>query len=87
MVVDTPDSDTIVQAHRALVVEVLSRCDLIVMCADSEKYLDEATWSLLRPLQNERTIVCIETKASQVPSVEEHWRARLARPTDRACPS
>lgn len=78
VIVDTPDSDTIAKAHRESVVHVLEKCDLIMMCADPEKYLDEATWSLLRPLQNERTIVCIETKASQVPSVEEHWRARLA---------
>ena len=77
VIVDTPDSDTIVKAHRESVIQVLKKCDLIMMCADAEKYLDDATWSLLRPLQHERTIACIETKASQVPSVEDHWRQRL----------
>lgn len=77
VIVDTPDSDTIVKAHREAVIQVLKKCDLIMMCADTEKYLDEATWSLLRPLQHERTIVCVETKASPMPSVEDHWRARL----------
>lgn len=77
VIVDTPDSDTIVKAHREAVIQVLKKCDLILMCADTEKYLDEATWSLLRPLQHERTIVCVETKASPMPSVEDHWRGRL----------
>lgn len=77
VIVDTPDSDTIARAHREAVIQVLKKCDLIMMCADPEKYLDDATWSLLRPLQNERTIVCVETKASQAPSVKDHWLARL----------
>ena len=77
VIVDTPDSDTIVTEHRETTLEVLAMCDLILVCADGEKYLDEATWSLLRPLKNERTLVCIETKATEVPSVQEHWRQRL----------
>ena len=78
VLVDTPDSDTIVTEHRERVIEVLAKCDLILMCADAEKYLDEATWSLLRPLRDERTIACVETKASAAPSIREHWLARLA---------
>ena len=78
VLVDTPDSDTIVTEHRERVIEVLAKCDLILMCADSEKYLDEATWSLLRPLRDERTIACVETKASAAPTIREHWLARLA---------
>jgi 50S ribosome-binding GTPase len=77
VIVDTPDSDTIAKAHREAVIKVLEKCDLILICADPEKYLDEATWSLLRPLQSERTLVCVETKASQAPSVQDHWLARL----------
>jgi GTPase SAR1 family protein len=77
-IIDTPDSDTIVREHRETVTQVLAKCDLIVLCGSPEKYLDEATWSLVRPLQGERTIVCIETKASeQGESVKEHWQARL----------
>lgn len=77
VIIDTPDSDTIVTAHREIVIEVLRECDLILMCADSEKYLDEATWSLLRPLQSERAIVCVETKASKAPGIREDWLRRL----------
>lgn len=78
VIVDTPDSDTIVREHRALVQEALRECDLVVICADSEKYLDEATWSLLRPLKDERAVVCVETKASQAASVRTDWERRLA---------
>ncbi len=79
ILVDTPDSDTIVREHRARVIEALQQCDLILICGSPEKYLDEATWSLLRPLQHERTLVCVETKAqAEVPSIREHWLKRLA---------
>ncbi len=78
ILVDTPDSDTIVREHRARVIEALEQCDLILICGSPEKYLDEATWSLLRPLQRERTLVCVETKAqTEVPSIREHWLGRL----------
>ncbi len=77
--VDTPDSDTIAREHRAIVAEALRQCDLILLCGSPEKYLDEATWSLLRPLQGERTLACVETKAMAASeSVRDHWRARLA---------
>jgi energy-coupling factor transporter ATP-binding protein EcfA2 len=79
VIIDTPDSDTIVRDHRRSVQDALAQSDLLVMCASSEKYLDEATWSLLRPLQGERTIVCVETKARGGGGlVREHWLGRLA---------
>lgn len=79
VVVDTPDSDTIVREHRQTVQKALASCDLIIICASPEKYLDEATWSLLRPLQGERTMVCVETKAhDEAGPVREHWLTRLA---------
>jgi energy-coupling factor transporter ATP-binding protein EcfA2 len=78
VIVDTPDSDTIVREHRAIVTDVLAQCDLILICASADKYLDEATWSLLRPLQHERAMVCVETKAhDQSTGIREHWRAKL----------
>lgn len=79
VIVDTPDSDTIVPEHRHRVIDVVSKCDLILICADSEKYLDEATWSLVRPIQHERTLVCVETKATQAPSIREHWQEHLTK--------
>ncbi|MBI3118441.1 MAG: 50S ribosome-binding GTPase [Candidatus Hydrogenedentes bacterium] len=79
VIIDTPDSDTILREHRERVVQVLAKCDLILLCGSQEKYLDEATWSLLRPLQEERAFICVETKATpEVPSIREHWLGRLA---------
>ncbi|MBI5095907.1 MAG: 50S ribosome-binding GTPase [Candidatus Hydrogenedentes bacterium] len=78
IIIDTPDSDTVLREHREEVIKALGRSDLILVCGSPEKYLDEATWSLLRPLQGERTMACVETKASGgAVSVREHWMTRL----------
>lgn len=77
VLIDTPDSDSIMHEHRERTVEVLKQCDLIVLCASTEKYLDEASWSLLRPLRGQRAMICVETKAGPHPSVKEHWLERL----------
>jgi GTPase SAR1 family protein len=77
VLIDTPDSDTIVTEHRQRVTEVLKKCDLILLCGSGEKYLDEASWSLLRPLQQERTIACVETKANDNQDIRQHWLDRL----------
>ena len=78
VLIDTPDSDTIVHQHRALSTEVLAQCDLILLCGSPEKYLDEATWSLLRPLQGQRTMICVETKAEgNTQAIGAHWLQRL----------
>ncbi len=76
--IDTPDSDTIVKEHRRIVEQVLQECDLILLCADGEKYLDEATWSLLQPLRGLRAMVCVETRAARADdAIREHWMKRL----------
>jgi len=78
VIVDTPDSDTVIKEHRETVQGVLAKCDLILVCGSPEKYLDEATWSLLRPLQSERTMACVETKARpETESIRDHWLKRL----------
>lgn len=77
VIIDTPDSDTIVRENRETLIEVLGQCDLILLCGSQEKYLDEATWSVLRPLQEECTFVCLETKATDRQDVKEHWLERL----------
>jgi len=77
IIIDTPDSDTVVRKHRDTVQHVLDQSDLILLCGSEEKYLDEATWSLLRPLRNERAIVCLETKAHHQNDIRNHWLARL----------
>ncbi len=77
VLIDTPDSDSIQHEHRERTIGVLKQCDLIVLCASQEKYLDEATWSLLRPLRGQRAMVCVETKAGAQSAVREHWLGRL----------
>ena len=78
VLIDTPDSDTIVKEHRALVEEALQYCDLVLVCGSPEKYLDEATWSLLTPRKESCRIVCVETKASEASSsIRQHWLDRL----------
>jgi energy-coupling factor transporter ATP-binding protein EcfA2 len=77
IIVDTPDSDTILREHRERTVEVLKKCDLVLVCGSPDKYLDDATWSLLRPLRDERAFVLIETKAEPGRSVREHWEKRV----------
>ncbi len=77
VIVDTPDSDTVVREHRQRVIKVLEQCDLVLLCGSAEKYLDDATWSLLRPLQRERTVVCVETKADLGADIKEHWLSNL----------
>ncbi|MBM3290031.1 MAG: hypothetical protein FJY92_07765, partial [Candidatus Hydrogenedentes bacterium] len=78
IVIDTPDSDTVVRQHRDSVIAALRQADVVLVCGSPEKYLDEATWSLLRPLQGERTLVCVETKADlETESVRDHWIERM----------
>lgn len=76
--IDTPDSDTIVREHRRIVEQVLQECDLILLCADSEKYLDEATWSLLYPFRGLRAMVCVETRVARPDTaIRDHWLKNL----------
>lgn len=77
IIVDTPDSDTILREHRERTVEVLRKCDLVLVCGSADKYLDDATWSLLRPLQGERAFALVETKAVPGRTVREHWERRV----------
>ncbi len=77
IIVDTPDSDTILREHRERTVEVLRKCDLVLVCGSPDKYLDDATWSLLRPLQGERAFALVETKAVAGRSIREHWERRV----------
>ncbi len=74
VLIDTPDTDTVVKEHREFVREILSRSDLVLFCGSSEKYLNDATWSLLRELKHERTFVLVETKVESLEnSIMENW--------------
>jgi GTPase SAR1 family protein len=79
VLVDTPDSDTVVREHREIVVQALAVCDLVLVCGSPEKYLDDATWSLLEPLKSERAFVLVETKADdRTEPVLPHWTRAFA---------
>ncbi|MCX8063713.1 MAG: 50S ribosome-binding GTPase [Candidatus Hydrogenedentes bacterium] len=79
VLIDTPDTDTIVREHRDFVKEILTHCDLIIFCGSAEKYLDEATWGLLRELKEERSFVLVETKVESIKdSIMENWLKMLS---------
>jgi len=42
-----------------------------------ERYLNEATWEIIRPLRGERVMACIETKSQADSEIRSHWLARL----------
>jgi len=81
VLIDTPDTDSIVPEHRVVTEGILAQCDLVLLCATGEKYLNEATWSLLRPLSGSITLVCVNTKASPRAEVNaairEDWLEEL----------
>ncbi|MGI6137569.1 MAG: GTPase [Candidatus Hydrogenedentales bacterium] len=78
VLIDTPDTDTVIEAHRNIVAQVLEHCDFIFFCADNEKYLDKASWSLLYPFRARRGIVCVETRVEREdPAIKEHWLQQL----------
>lgn len=79
VLIDTPDTDTVIREHREFVKHVLAHCDLVLFCGSSEKYLDDATWSLMREIKNERAIVLIETKVVSLEhSIMDNWLRALS---------
>ncbi|HUW60261.1 MAG TPA: GTPase domain-containing protein [Candidatus Bathyarchaeia archaeon] len=73
VLIDTPDTDSIKTEHRALVETLLSHADVILFCATQEKYKDEKSLRLLRPIRGERTIVCVQTHADEEQDIREDW--------------
>lgn len=79
VLIDTPDTDTVVKEHREFVKYVLAHCDLVLFCGSSEKYLDDATWSLMKEIKNERAFVLIETKVDSLEnSIMDNWLRALS---------
>lgn len=78
VLIDTPDTDTIVREHRAFTKKIIEKCDLILLCGNQDKYLEEATWSIIREINKQRGFVLVETKMeTNKPSIMDDWLARL----------
>jgi len=78
VLIDTPDTDTVVKEHRNFTKKIVEKCDLILLCGNGDKYLEEATWSIIREVNRERGFVLVETKmTSQSPSIMDDWLKRL----------
>ena len=76
VLIDTPDWDSAKEEHWAAAQEVLGRCDLILLCAESEKYKVQKTWDILEPLKKQRGIVCVQTRVDRSdPAIWEDWKA------------
>lgn len=80
VLIDTPDWDSAKTEHQAVAQEVLGHCDLILLCAESEKYKIHKTWAVLEALKNKRGIVCVQTRVDRSdPAIWEDWRNFMLR--------
>lgn len=78
VLIDTPDTDSIMKDHRNFTEKMIEKCDLILLCGNEDKYLEEATWSIIREINKERGFVVVETKmSSQKTSIMDDWLAKL----------
>ena len=77
VLVDTPDTDSIRTEHCARVEELLERADVVLFCATQQKYKNEKSLALLRPLRDERKVVCIQTRADEDADIRDDWLERL----------
>ncbi|MGC8739672.1 MAG: GTPase [Candidatus Hydrogenedens sp.] len=78
VLIDTPDTDTVIKEHRNFTKKMIEKCDLILLCGNGDKYLEEATWSIIREVSKERGFVLVETKmTSEIPSIMDDWLKRL----------
>lgn len=78
VIIDTPDTDTVIKEHREFTKKVLAKCDLILLCGFKDKYLEDATWSLIRELNNERSFVLVETRLENLDdSIMSDWLEKL----------
>ena len=78
ILIDTPDTDSIETEHCERVTQLLERADVVVFCATQQKYKNEKSISLLRPVKNEHKIVCVQTRADEDADIRKDWSERLA---------
>ena len=78
VLIDMPDTDSIRTEHAERVQELLRQADVVLFCGTQQKYANEKSIALLRPLQDQRKIVCIQTRADQDPDIRRDWLEHLS---------
>jgi energy-coupling factor transporter ATP-binding protein EcfA2 len=71
VLVDTPDLDSFVVAHRALTRKLLKAAGLVLYVFSPEKYLEERTWSVIGEEQRFSASAAVLNKIDRVSSPEE----------------
>ena len=77
ILIDTPDTDSVRIEHSEMVVSLLTRADVVIFCGTQQKYANEKSIALLRPIMNERKIVLVQTHADANPDIQDDWKARM----------
>ena len=73
VLIDMPDTDSIRSEHAERVQQLLKKADVVLFCGTQQKYKNEQSLVLLRPLKDERKIVCIQTLADQDADIRQDW--------------
>jgi predicted GTPase len=79
VLVDMPDTDSVRTEHAERVRQLLQQADVVLFCSTQQKYANEQSIALLRPLRGQRKIVCIQTRADQDPDIRRDWLEHLSR--------
>lgn len=73
VLIDMPDTDSVKVEHAGRVQQLLKKADVVLFCGTQQKYKNEQSLTLLRPLKDERKIVCIQTLADQDTDIRQDW--------------
>lgn len=73
VLVDLPDTDSVKLENRERVRELLEHADVVLFCGTQQKYKNEQSLTLLRPYQNERKVICIQTRADEDADICADW--------------
>ena len=73
VLIDMPDTDSVKVEHADRVQQLLKKADVVLFCGTQQKYKNEQSLTLLRPLKDERKIVCIQTLADQDADIRQDW--------------
>lgn len=78
VLVDMPDADSIRTEHAVRVIELLQQADVVLFCGTQQKYTNEQNYALLRPLRDQRKIICVQTRADQDADIRKDWQRCLS---------
>ncbi len=79
ILIDTPDTDSIRTEHAERVMSMLTLADVVLFCGTQQKYANEKSVALLRPVMNERKIILVQTHADATPDIRDDWTERMVR--------